>query len=508
MAKSINRAISYGISSISSRRLTTITFTTQATPKKKTTELKSNPEITHLYRRLSALGMRRNDVNAADILNDWTNEGKSVTKDQIIGFIYQLRKYRKYQHALQLFEWLDERGLDLSYGDLAVRLDLICKAEGIDAVENYFVSLPESLKNKYTYGALLNCYCKEKLTEKAMSLLDMMKKLNFASTALVYNNIISLHMSLGEPEKVSSIVQEMKEKGIAGDAYTYIHLMNSYAALNDIDGAEGVIEKMKKDGVGPSWDTYATLATIFVKAGKFDKANATLEVIEKRKDLDRKAYHILMGLYSHTSNRLGVDRVWSSLNLAFPKLTNMCHLCKLQTLHRMGDKDGLKNHYQNWESGSSYHDIRLANVLIESYLTQDMIKEAEAVREAAVRKGANANFKTLELFINFYLEKHQLDSALKCFETNASKVNILKWKPRQDIVSPFLKYLEKEKDANGAEQFFKILEKFESVDSEVYDSLIRTYIAAGRREPGMLKRMEEDGIEISPTSKKLIENIC
>ncbi|PIA61069.1 hypothetical protein AQUCO_00300528v1 [Aquilegia coerulea] len=518
MAKNTSRGISYGLSIMSMRRLSTVTATetTTTTMKKKKRnstfwkkdKKKEGERDTDLYRRLSALGSRT-DVNVGDTINEWIKEGKSVEKSAILGFVRELRKYKKHDHALQLLEWLDKRGRDLSHGDLAVRLDLIAKAKGLDSAEEYFMSLPESSKNKFTYGALLNCYCVEKMTDKAMDLLEKMKKLNCASTRLVYNNLISLRMKVGEPEKVPSLVKEMKEKSITPNVLTYSALMNSYALLKDIDKAEGVIEEMKEDRVGCDWSTYANLASIYVKAGHFDKANSTLEEIEKRNDLrEPKAYHILIGLYSLTSNRLGVDRVWGSLQSAFPKLSNRCYLHKLQALHRLGDIDDLEKCFKEWESNCANYDIRLVNVLIESYLHREMIKEAEAVREAAEKKGCKPNFRTLEMLMNFYLKERQVDSALKCLENAGSRLKDNEWKPNEDSVSMFLKYLEEEKDVNGAENLLKSLKKFRSINTEVYESLIRTYVAADKREPRMHSRIKEDGIEITPGLKRLIEKVC
>ncbi|KAF9605769.1 hypothetical protein IFM89_018435 [Coptis chinensis] len=496
------------------RRLSTAALTVTKNKKSISTTssssliVKEEKKSSELYKRLSVLG-GRNDMNVGETLNEWAKEGKSVNKKEIIGFVYQLRKYKKYNHAIQLLEWLDKRGQTLSYANQAVHLDLIAKAKGIDSAEKYFTSLPESSKNKLTYGALLNCYCQEKMTKKAMDLLEKMKEQNLASTCLAYNNIISLHMRSGEPEKVPLLVQEMKEKKITTNIYTYAFLMSSYALLKDIESAGRVIEEMKTDGISRNWSIYANLASIYVKEGNFDQANVTLKQMEKRMDVrDRKAYYILIGLYSHTSNKLGVDRVWDSLKSAFPELTNMCYLSKLQALHRLGDTDGLKKCFDDWESGCSNYDIKLVNVLIDSYLSRGMIPEAEALLERAVRKVGKASFRTLEMFMNFYLEKRQLDSALKYLKTAASMKNEYEWKPSQDVVDMFLRYLEEEKNVDGAENLFKSLKKLNSVSTEVYDSLLRTYVAAGIKDPEMHKRMKEDGIEASPSSKTLIGKVC
>ncbi|OVA16787.1 Pentatricopeptide repeat [Macleaya cordata] len=498
MAKNVSRLISYGASA-ASRRLSTATAATT------TASIKDGENS--LYRRLSFLG--GTDKNVADTLNEWVKEGKPIGKTEAIGCVTQLRKYKKYKHAIQIMDWLENRDRDLAQADHAIRLDLIAKTEGIESAEKYFERLPEPAKNKLTYGALLYCYCQNKMTEKALALFEKMTDLNLVSSYLPYNNLMSLYTRVGEPEKVPPLVQKMKEKNIKPDPYTYTFLMNSYASLKDIEGVERTMEEMKKDKVKSDWSTYGTLASIYVKAGLFDKANPVLKELEKMDNVrDRKPYHILMGLYALANNKLGVNRVWESLKSAFPKTTNMSYVSLLHALNRLGDTDGLEKHFKEWESSCSDYDIRVANFLIESYLTRDMITEAELLREDAVKKGGDPNSRTLYTFMKFYLKKHQIDLALKYFVDAVSKSKDNKWEPSEETICTFRKYFEEGKDVDGAEKFFKSLKKVRSLDSEDYDSLLRTYIAAGKREPHMRQRMEADGIELSSGINKLLGRVC
>ena len=82
-------------------------------------------------------------------------------------------------------------------GDFALRLDLISKTKGVVAAENYFNDLPLQAKNKFTYGALLNCYCKENMEDKALALFEMINESNCV-TKLAFNNLMTLYMKLGQ----------------------------------------------------------------------------------------------------------------------------------------------------------------------------------------------------------------------------------------------------------------------------------------------------------------------
>lgn len=508
MAKNPNPRRALMLGSVAMRSLSTATMTNVG-PTARIASPSSSSSSSSLYRRLSALASNR-DGTVAKVLDGWVMEGNSINKNYIISFIKELRKYKRFRHALELIDWMEMRGTNLLHSDHAMRIELLSKTKGIEAAEEYFSSLSEFSKNQLTYGALFYCYCTEKMKEKGMTLFEKMKELNLVSSTLVYNNLISLYMKLDQPEKVLTLVEEMKAANILPDKFTYNLLMNSYASLRDIEAVEKVMEEMKANrGACCDWTTYSNLAGIYVASGHFNKANLALKKCEKVINVrDRMAYHFLITLHAGTSNLAAVKRVWKSLKSAFPKTTNLSYLTMLQSLARLDDLDGMKKCYEEWESGCPNYDIRLANVLINYYMRQGMNKEAETLLENAMNKVSEPNFWTLEINIDFYLNNREMKLALKCMESAVNKVKKNEWQPNQEIVGAFLKYFEDQKDIDGAEEFCKMLKKVYHLNSEDYNALLRTYIAAEKTEPCMRQRMEEDEIEMSPETEELLEKVC
>jgi len=414
--------------------------------------------------------------------------------------------------VLQLSETMSKRNMIKTVSDQAIHIDLVAKARGIVAAEKYFIDLPESAKNHLCYGALLNCYCKELMTNKAEGVIEKMKDLDFPLSSLSYNSLMTLYTKVGQPEKIPSIIQEMKASNIMPDSYTYNVWMRALAAVNDISGVERVIDEMKRDGrVTGDWTTYSNLASIYVDANLFEKAEGALKELEKRNGYkDLSAYQFLITLYGKIGKVYEVYRVWRSLRLAFPKTANISYLNMIQVLVNLKDLPGAEKCFREWESSCTTYDIRVANVLVGEYAKLDMLEKAEELKERARRRGAKPNAKTWEIFLDYHLRNADFKLAMDCLSEAISigRGNGEKWVPSSETIGTMMKHYEQEKDVDGAEEFIEILKKsVESVGEEVFESLIRTYAAAGRTSAAMQRRLKMENVSVNEDAQKLLEAI-
>ncbi|CAJ1940183.1 unnamed protein product [Sphenostylis stenocarpa] len=445
-------------------------------------------------------------------LNNFIKTRKRVYKWEVGDTLKKLRDRKLYQPALKLSETMAKRNMIKTISDHAIHLDLLAKARGITAAENYFVNLPESAKNHLCYGALLNCYCKELMTEKADSLMEKMKELSLPLSSMSYNSLMTLYSKVGQPGKIPSIIQEMKASNVMLDSYTYNVWMRALAAVNDISGVERVHDEMKRDGrITGDWTTYSNLASIFVDTGLLDKAEVALKELEKRNAFkDLSAYQFLITLYGRTGNLYEVYRVWRSLRLAFPKTANISYLNMIQVLVNLKDLPGAEKCFREWECGCPTYDIRVANVLIGAYAKLDMLEKAEELKERARRRGAKPNAKSWEIFLDYHLQKGDFKLAVDCLEKAISigRGNGEKWVPSSKVMVTMMRHFEQEKDVDGAEEFLEIVKKsMDSLGVEVFEFLIRTYAAAGRTSSAMQRRLKMENVEVSEDTQKLLEAI-
>ncbi|KAE9454126.1 hypothetical protein C3L33_13989, partial [Rhododendron williamsianum] len=225
---------------------------------------------------------------------------------------------------------------------------------------------------------------------------------------------------------------------------------------------------MKRDGrVTGDWTTYSNIASIYTDAGLFGKAENALKELEKKNACRHlSAFQFLITLYGRTGNLLEVYRVLVNLK----------------------DLPGAEKCFREWESGCSTYDIRVANVLIRAYAKDGLLEKAEELKERARRRGAKPNAKTWEIFLDYYLKSGEIKSAVDCV---------------------IMRFLLENKDVEGVEGFVEILKKaVDEVGLEIFESLIRTYAAAGKTSPIMRRRLKMENVELSEGSMKLLDVVC
>ncbi|XP_042054803.1 pentatricopeptide repeat-containing protein At1g02370, mitochondrial-like [Salvia splendens] len=417
--------------------------------------------------------------SVADAMNEWVGSGKIVRRADIINISSYFRSRKNYRAALQLYEWMETSNIAPTAADQAIHIDLLGKTEGVASAEKYFDSLSE--KTNKTYGALLSCYCRERVLDKALETFEKIKELNHVSV-LDFNNVLSLYYNLEKPEKVVSLVEEMDEKNTGPDIYTYNMLINSHAALKNLDAIDGVLDKMESSNVKPDVFTYGNLATIYFNAGLHYKASACLELMEKmevKKNTGREACRTRLRLYSLMNDLPGVNRAWEALKLDEPKPSNTSYLFMLLALSKLGNQENLEKIFKEWEEGCTLYDYRLPNVVLEYYISRNMVEEAtllyKRLAEGLTGRGSAPNLKTMELFASLCLKNSEIDLALEYLDNGLerAKSRDSKWFPNNDTVEKFISYFEEKSDTERGVKFIESMKKHNRLSSESLLSYIK-----------------------------------
>ncbi|KAK7350468.1 hypothetical protein VNO77_09145 [Canavalia gladiata] len=436
-----------------------------------------------VYRKISL--MPNPEVGSATVLNQWENEGRNLTKWELSRVVKELRKYRRFDRALEVYDWMNNRPerFTVSESDAAIQLDLIAKVHGVSSAEAFFLSLDDKLKEKRTYGALLNVYVHSRLKEKAESLLDTMRSKGYVMHSLPFNVMMTLYMNLKEYDKVDMLVSEMMGKNVQLDIYTYNIWLSSCGSQGSIEKMEQVFEQMAKDPtIVPNWTTFSTMASMYIRMGQIEKAEECLRKVEGRiKGRDRIPFHYLLSLYGSVGNKDEVYRVWNNYKSIFPSIPNLGYHAVISSLVKLDDIESAEKLYEEWDSVRSTYDPRIGNLLLNWYVRKGNTDKALSFFEQLVKGGGFPNANTWEILSEGHIANKRISEALSCLQEAflaADDSNPKSWRPKPLNLSAFLNLSRDQDDMESAEVLIGLLRQSKFSKDELYASLIGSFDGA------------------------------
>ncbi|XP_071924231.1 pentatricopeptide repeat-containing protein At4g02820, mitochondrial-like [Coffea arabica] len=452
-------------------------------------------------RLLSLVYTKRSAVIA---IRKWKEEGHVVQKYELNRIVRELRKLKRYKHALEVCEWMRiQENIKLLSGDYAVHLDLIAKVRGMNSAEKFFEDLPDKMKDHTTCSSLLHTYAQHKESAKAEALIEEMSECGFLKSPLPYNHMLTLYISTGKLEKVSAMIQVLK-KNTSPDVVTYNLWLSVCALQNDVETAEKVFLELQKETLDPDWVTYSTLTNIYIKNSLKKKAASTLGEMEKRISKKvRPAYSSLISLHTSLEHKDEVYWIWKKMKSMFHKLNDSEYMCMIASLVKLHELCKAEKLYMEWSSISPTGDSRIPNILLAAYINDGHMEMAEKFYKQMVEKGMTPSYTTWELLTWGYLKLKKVEKVLDCF--NKAIGSVKKWEPDVKMVKEVSGMLEASGNIEGAEKLLVTLRHAGHLNTGIYNSLLRTYAKAGKMPVVVAERMKKDNVEPDEDTRQLIQ---
>nr|KYP62928.1 hypothetical protein KK1_017488 [Cajanus cajan] len=458
----------------------------------------------NLYSKISPLGSP-----TASVLDDWVYKGNKLRVAELQRIIRDLRKRSRFSQALQVSEWMCEKGVCIfSPTEHAVHLDLIGKVHGFPSAESYFNGLKDQHKTEKTYGALLNCYVRQRQTEKALSHLQRMKELGFASSPLTYNDIMCLYTNIGQHEKVPDVLAEMKENQVLPDNFSYRICINSYGVRSEFGRMESVLKEMEtRPDIVMDWNTYSIVANFYIKGELASEAVCALKKAEEKLDnKDGQGYNHLISLYARLGLKNEVMRIWDLEKSACKRCINRDFTTMLESLVKLGELDEAENVLKEWESSGNCYDFGIPSIVIICYSQKGLHEKAEGMLEELQKNEKVTTPNCWSVVAGGYMNKGEMEKALRCFKTALSLyVEGKGWKPNAKLIAELLRWIGDNGSIEDAEVFVSLLRNaVVPPNRQMYHTLIKTYMRGGREVDELLDRMEKDGVDENEETKKII----
>ncbi|KAI5590815.1 hypothetical protein POPTR_004G042500v4 [Populus trichocarpa] len=458
-----------------------------------------------LYSKISPLG---STPSLEPELDSWVRSGNKVRVAELQRIIHDLRKRKRFSHALQVSEWMHKKDICIfSPSEHAVQLDLIGRVHGFVSAENYFNNLRDQDKNEKTYGALLNCYVRQRETDKSILHLQKMKEMGFAKSSLTYNDIMCLYTNVGQHEKVPQVLNEMKENNVLPDNFSYRLCINSFGARDDLEGMEKILNEMEhQPDIVMDWNTYAVAANFYIIGDLTDKAIDTLKKSEARLDKkDGTGYNHLISLYAKLGNKTEVLRLWDLEKSACERHINKDYIIMMESLLKLSEFEEAEKMLKEWESSGNFYDVRVPNTLIIGYSRKGLCEKAKALLENLTEKGKMTLPNSWGIVAAGFFDKSEVAKAFSCMKAALCLyVENKGWKPNQRVINGILSWLGDEGSAEDAEAFVSSLKTVIPVNREMYHAVLKANIRAGKEVHRLLDGMKTYNIKEDEETKKIL----
>jgi len=443
------------------------------------------------------------------VLEQWAREGHTIKKHTVQAIVKKLVGLRRFANALELSFWMtDRRHLHLTAGDVAYRLQLISKVHGLEKAVEYFGMVPKQLRKQQCYGSLLKCYVEAKDVEKAEQLFTKMEEMGMKNS-YAYNCMMNLFLQTGKLERVHAMFQDMEEKGVKPDIFSVENLVAAYIAAEDFEGVQKVLNKANPREKLLSWHGYASAARLFMKSGMQVRAVTALLEAERRisPENGRIAYSFLLNAYADLEMYPEVERIWSVYKSKVPPCNSM-YMSRISVLLKKNDIDGAEEALEEWERVCvPYKDFRLINLVVDAYCREGLVEKAVARVDDTIKKGmtpfANTWYKLAGGFFMTGQVQKAVDMTRKALASASSP-----WKPDLANVLTSLNHFMDHKDVEAAEEMASMLQKLIPLTRDVYHSLLKTYVRAGKPVSDLLERMKKDGLEADEETDRILAGEC
>lgn len=289
---------------------------------------------------------------------------------------------------------------DLSENDYGMRIDLITKVFGASAAEDFFEKLPPGAKSLEAYTALLHSYGQSKMTDRAERLFERMKDASLPMDALVYNEMMTLYISVGELGKVEAVAEELKRQNVSPDLFTYNLRASAAAASMDLEGFRAVLDEMARDPKSSTeggWALYRDLASVYVDAGQLlgSVNSPPVEAGEARiSQREWITYDFLVILHAGLGRPERIRDIWRSMvatsqsqSQSQQRMTSRNYVCVVSSYLACGRLEDAGEVVDQWQrSKAPEFDVSACNRLLDALLRAGLADAAGRFRELMLQK--------------------------------------------------------------------------------------------------------------------------
>ncbi|RDX99967.1 Pentatricopeptide repeat-containing protein, partial [Mucuna pruriens] len=386
--------------------------------------------------------------------------------------LQSLCESRAFDHALELFDKMSEKGCHPNEFTLGILVRGLCRA-GLVKRASELVNSSRHNANRVVYNTLVSRFCREELNDEAEKLVEIMSQQGVLPDVVTFNSRVSALCRAGKVLEASRIFRDMQmdqELGLPRpNVVTFNLMLKGFCKQGMMEDARGLVDTMKKVGNFVSLESYNIWLLGLLRNGELLEARLVLdEMVAKGVEPNAYTYNIMMD-----------------------------GLCRN---HMLSDARGLMDLMM---SNGVYPDTVTYSTLLHGYCSKGKVFEAKNVLHEMIRNGCQPNTYTCNTLLHSLWKEGRTQEAEevlqkmneKCYQPDTVTCNIVvnglcrngELDKAIEIVTGRLEEAKK--------KFIEMLAKNLHPDSVTYDTFIWSFCKQGKISSAfrVLKDMERNG---------------
>ncbi|KAL7583687.1 hypothetical protein Lser_V15G42616 [Lactuca serriola] len=429
-------------------------------------------------------------VAAKKALDKWVEDGNDLSRSEISGAMFELRRRRMFGKALQLSEWLEgQEKVEFGERDYASRVDLFAKTRGLQKAESYIEKIPEAFRGEVVYRTLLANCVQITHTKKAEQIFNKIKDLKLPITAFSCNQLLLLYKRT-DKRKIADVLLLMEKENIKPSLFTYRLLIDTKGQSNDIAGMEQVLETMKTEGLEPDLRCQIVLAKHYIYGGIKDKAKTVLKEIEgDNLKENRRVVSSLLPVYALLGSEDDVKRVWEICE-SDPRLDEC--LNAIDAFGRLKKVEEAEAVFEKMSKKWKQLSAKYYTAMLKVYAYNKMLTKGKDMVKLMSDNGCRIGPLTWDALVKLYLESGEIEKADSVLKKASEQIQ---GKPLFATYMMILDQYAKRGDVHNAEKIFYRMRQDGYVSRfRQYNSLLQAYINAKVPAYGFRERLKADNV--------------
>ncbi|GJT64622.1 pentatricopeptide repeat-containing protein, partial [Tanacetum coccineum] len=271
--------------------------------------------------------------------------------------------------------------------------------------------------NKLSYTPLLNAYCRQNDTDKALDLFVKMIDSGEKPDLLTYQSLIHGIVVLGEVETAVIILEKMTERGVFPDAGVYNVLISGLCKKGKLPAARNMLSKMLDQDIPPDRFIYATLIDGFVRNEELDEAKKLFEhAIQKGVKLDVVGYNAIIKGYCKNGKLNDAVSCVNTMIKARIFPDEFTYSTIIDGYVKQHDMDGALGIFSQMVKQNCKPNVVTYTSLINGFCQKGDTISAEKFLKEMKFRGLMPNVVTYSILIGSYCKIGNLSKAASFFE--------------------------------------------------------------------------------------------